>query len=217
MKATHHRLIEVLHEARKLLGRSGNNFSLASWEDATAAFREIDSLISRIESGELPNRTEIETLFLASGPIQRVSVPSDWGDEFLTLASRFDAAILKAYRVDSSLEGELAKDESLWQQWQESGVTENTTLSVDFFFHTTDETAAQKLADTLRQAGMSQIQICRTRTLWMFKKWEVSAVKKGTWSLEKLQDQTRAFCDLAAKLGIRYDGCGAMIPDNETT
>jgi hypothetical protein len=214
MKAEQQRLIEVLHEARGLLGRPGNDFALSSWDDATAALREIDGCISRIERADMPRRSEIETLFLTSGPIQRVSVPSGWEEEFIALASQFDAVIKKAYGVDSLLGDELAKDESLWRRWQEDGVTESTNLSVDFSFYATDEAAAQALAESLRRAGMSQVEVRKTRTLWVFKGWTVSAVEEGTWSLEKLQNRSRACCDFAAKHRARYEGCGAMMPDN---
>ena len=215
MKAFHEKLIEVLREARELLARPDNDFALSSWEDATAAIREIDDLVSRIESGDMPRPSDIEPLFLSSGPIQKVSVPSGWGQEFLTLADRFDVTIMKAYGVDSLLGDELAKDVSLWRQWQKDGVTESTPLAVDFFFYASDETAAQALADALGQAGMSKVAVCRSRTLWVFKGWTISAIEEGTWSLEKLQDHSRAFCDLAAKHRARYDGCGAMMPDND--
>jgi hypothetical protein len=214
VKAEHQKLLETLRDARELLTRTGNNFALSSWEDATAALGEIDHLLSNIESGDLPKRSEIEPLFMASGPIQRVSVPSGWSKEYIVLANRFDIAIRKAYKVSSLLGDELEKDASLWRQWQEDGVTENTPLSVDFFFYTTDKTAAQDLADALRQGGLSQVKVSATRRLWVSKGWAISAIEQGTWSLEKLQNRSKAFCDLAAKHRVRYDGCGAMMPSN---
>ena len=93
----HQRLIEALRESRAFLALPGNDFAWSSWQDAPAAFREIDGLISRIESGDLPNRSDIEFLFLPTGPVQEVSVSSGWGQEFLDLASRLDAAVARAY------------------------------------------------------------------------------------------------------------------------
>ena len=90
-------LVTVLHEARTLLARPDNDFAWSSWEDAAAAFREIDGLISRIESASLPPRLDLTVLFAPTGPIQEVSVSSGWGQEFLRLADRFDAAVAMAY------------------------------------------------------------------------------------------------------------------------
>lgn len=90
-------LVAVLREARTFLARPDNDFAWSSWEDAEAAFREIDGLISRIESGTLPPRLDLTVLFAPTGPIQEVSVSSGWGQEFVRLADRFDAAVAVAY------------------------------------------------------------------------------------------------------------------------
>jgi hypothetical protein len=93
----HQTLIQVLREARELLVRPDNDFTWSSWEDAEAALKEIDGILSRLESGDPPRRGGIEILFLPTGPIQEVSLSSGWGQEFVDLANRFDAAIEQAY------------------------------------------------------------------------------------------------------------------------
>lgn len=100
MKPKHQMMIEVLRETRQFLSRPDNDFAWSSWEDAPAALREIDGIISRIESGQMPKRIEIEVLFAPTGPIQEVSLSSGWGQEFLALASRFDQAAERAYGMD---------------------------------------------------------------------------------------------------------------------
>lgn len=86
-------LLDVFRETHALLARRDNDFTWSSWEDAPAALKEIDDLMSRLESGSLPPRNEMEMLFLPTGPIQEVSLSSGWGSEFLSLADRFDAAV----------------------------------------------------------------------------------------------------------------------------
>ena len=100
MNSKHKTLVEVLREARQFLSRPDNDFAWSSWEDASAALSEIDGIISRIESGDMPQRSDIELLFLPTGPIQEVSVSSGWGQEFLDLASRFDRAVARSYGED---------------------------------------------------------------------------------------------------------------------
>ncbi|MBD2162370.1 hypothetical protein H6F46_16900 [Limnothrix sp. FACHB-1083] len=100
MNSKHQQLVEVLREVRQFLSRPDNNFDWSSWKDAPAALREIDSIVTRIESGDIPKRSDIELLFLPTGPIQEVSVSSGWGQEFCEFASRFDTAIAKAYGED---------------------------------------------------------------------------------------------------------------------
>jgi hypothetical protein len=93
----HQNLVEVLRETRTFLARPGNDFAWSSWEDSEAALREIDRLISRIESGSLPSFRDLTVLFAATGPIQEVSLSSGWGQDFVLLADQFDAAIDQAY------------------------------------------------------------------------------------------------------------------------
>jgi len=90
-------LINVLREARELLGRPGNDFSWSSWAGASAAIKEIDGLIASIEAGRLPDRIRIDMLCVVTGPICEVSVSSGWGEEYMELAERMDAAVDGVY------------------------------------------------------------------------------------------------------------------------
>ncbi|HYJ80517.1 MAG TPA: hypothetical protein VEW03_12970, partial [Longimicrobiaceae bacterium] len=93
---TRRELADVLRETRELLARPDNDFAWSSWEDADDALREIDGLITAVERGEVPG----SVLFAPTGPIQEVSLSSGWGDEFLALADRWDAAsaVAKLFR-----------------------------------------------------------------------------------------------------------------------
>ena len=114
----------------------------------------------------------------------------------------------------SELDDELARNEDLWRMWQADGVTEDTILAVDFFFYATSKSAAQDLAEALRKAGR-KVEVRTTRTLVFFRGWEITAVEEGMWSLAKLQDRSRTYCRVAELLRVTYDGCGAMMPDND--
>ncbi|HEX6370218.1 MAG TPA: hypothetical protein VF006_14965 [Longimicrobium sp.] len=91
-------LLDVLRETRAMLALPNNEFMWSSWEDADAALAEVDGLIAWLESGGLPFRTAISILFEVTGPIQETAMSSGWGDEFLVLADRCDAAVAKVYR-----------------------------------------------------------------------------------------------------------------------
>jgi hypothetical protein len=108
---------------------------------------------------------------------------------------------------------ELAKDESLWRKWCEEGVTEDTRLAVDAFFHATSKDSAEQIVDALQRWGLTKIEVKTKRTLLIFKGWEITGVEEGAWSLEKLQDRTRRYERLAEIVHGTYDRCGAMMPD----
>ena len=90
-------LVEVLREARALLARPGNDFDWSSWRDADDALQEVDGLIREIESGRLPSRHDVAIIFAPTGPMQEAALSSGWGNAFLALADRFDAAEAKVY------------------------------------------------------------------------------------------------------------------------
>ena len=98
-------LIEVLDRAKELLALPGNDFVWSSWENAEQAWSEIDQFIDALANGNLLPRLDINVLFAPTGPIQDVSISSGWGDEFLTLAKRFDQAMEQAY-IGRAIEGE---------------------------------------------------------------------------------------------------------------
>jgi hypothetical protein len=83
-------LIDILFEVRRWLARQDNDFSWSSWDDASAAMAEIDSLIFKLRSGSMPPPKNLKVLFAPTGPIQEVSLSSGWGEQFLSLASRFE-------------------------------------------------------------------------------------------------------------------------------
>lgn len=86
-------LLDIFQRVRDLVALPHNDFAWSSWRDADHALEEIDGIISRLQQGEMPDRLEMATLFAPTGPMQELSLSSDWGNRFLGLASEFDAAI----------------------------------------------------------------------------------------------------------------------------
>jgi hypothetical protein len=90
-------LVEVLREARALLALPGNDFAWSSWADAPAALAELDRQIAALERGQLPPRLDVAVLFAPTGPMQEVSLSSGWAQEFLDVATRFDAVARRVW------------------------------------------------------------------------------------------------------------------------
>jgi hypothetical protein len=85
-------MADALREIRALLARPDNDFLWSSWEDADVALAEIDGLLASIEGGAPLGRSVGSVLFAPTGPIQEVALGSGWGDEFIAIADRWDAA-----------------------------------------------------------------------------------------------------------------------------
>ncbi|WP_238013109.1 hypothetical protein KZZ52_38975 [Dactylosporangium sp. AC04546] len=84
-------LLTVLADTRALLARPGNDFTWSSFGDTASALAELDAFTAAVRAGA-PAPTGLRVLYAPTGPIQEVSLSSGWGDEFLDLATRFDAA-----------------------------------------------------------------------------------------------------------------------------
>jgi hypothetical protein len=74
------------------LRRPESDFDMSKWDDARRAVSEIDSHIAAIEREDYSRLPDLTLLFAPTGSIQEVSVSSGWGDQFLTMADRFDKA-----------------------------------------------------------------------------------------------------------------------------
>jgi hypothetical protein len=88
-------LLDVMLEARRLIALPDNDFSWSSFIDQEAALDEIDASIESLRAGDTKTGGT-GVLFLPTGPIQEVSLSSGWGDEFVALANRYDAAVATA-------------------------------------------------------------------------------------------------------------------------
>lgn len=84
-------MLTVLAEIRELLAQPDNDYSWSSFLDNDAALEEIDAIVTEIQStGHAP--LMLRVLFAPTGPIQEVAISSGWGETFLVVVDRFDAA-----------------------------------------------------------------------------------------------------------------------------
>lgn len=88
-------LISILQDARKLLAIPDNDFCWSSWENEKEALEEVDSIIDRLNQEIFSDKLTLEVLFAPTGPIQEVSLSSDWAETYLKLAENFDNEIAK--------------------------------------------------------------------------------------------------------------------------
>ena len=98
-------MVNVLQEARDLVARPENEFAWSSWMDAGNALAEIDGMIAALEGGDPLGNWAGTVVFVPTGPMQELSLSSGWGDEFVALAARWDAAADWGLRVPQPPEG----------------------------------------------------------------------------------------------------------------
>ncbi|MEI8282413.1 MAG: hypothetical protein WCG75_08415, partial [Armatimonadota bacterium] len=71
-----------------------NNFDWSGWDDSDDALKELEPIRIALLADRLPPESRMAHFFLPTGPLQEVSISSGWGDEFIDLANRFDAALI---------------------------------------------------------------------------------------------------------------------------
>ncbi len=82
--------LDIVKEASLLLALPENDFSWSSWDNALDALEELKDIAGTVGTDEESAHRRLALLFAPTGPIQEVSLSSDWADEFLKLAERFE-------------------------------------------------------------------------------------------------------------------------------
>lgn len=113
--------------------------------------------------------------------------------------------------VRNSVTDELRQTEELWRIWTQRGVSDGSTLSVDFHFYAARAAAGERLAAALRDAGYD-VKVNTTRTLLIFKALSIEATEHGAWTLERLLTRTRELVEAAERFDVLFDGLGAEMP-----
>jgi hypothetical protein len=83
-------LLAILDEAIGLVSLPDNNFAFSSWAGAGEAAGEIQMYRSEILRDDFTHLPRLEVIFGPTGPLQELSLDSDWSTTFLELAEKFD-------------------------------------------------------------------------------------------------------------------------------
>ena len=84
------RLVQVLESTLELVELSENDFSWSSWGTAEDASKELNDLIVKIKTGNIPEELAVSVIFAPTGPLQELSLSSGWAEAYLKVAERFD-------------------------------------------------------------------------------------------------------------------------------
>lgn len=88
-------IIAILNEVRILINSEYTDLTWSRYETLEDVLNEIDLHISRLKENNILYLSELTIIFAPTGSFQEVSISNGWGNEYIQLASRFDAAIEK--------------------------------------------------------------------------------------------------------------------------
>ena len=86
-------LRSLLARCRELV--AGSEDFVWSGMDAADIRQSLDAGMVSITGNSKPDVGELTLLFAPTGPLQETSISNDWSEEFLAIASEFDALIAK--------------------------------------------------------------------------------------------------------------------------
>ena len=84
-------LVDVLEDVKRFVARPENEFIWSGWQNQSEALAVIDAYIARVKVGEETCARDLDLLFAPTGQLQELSLSSGWADEYIVLASRYDA------------------------------------------------------------------------------------------------------------------------------
>lgn len=87
-------VIAVVRSIRERVADPKADFTWSSWVDQGAALRELDRRLAELDRNEV-DHSGLSILFTPTGPVQEVATHSGWGNAFVELADRYDAAMAK--------------------------------------------------------------------------------------------------------------------------
>lgn len=85
-------LVDVLEDVKQFIARPENEFIWSGWRNEAAALAAIDGYLARVKIGDRTCERDLDLLFAPTGSLQELSLSGGWADEYLVLASRYDAA-----------------------------------------------------------------------------------------------------------------------------
>ncbi len=120
----------------------------------------------------------------------------------------------KSINMDKELQGHIDRTDAMLEQWLQYGVNESDELSVDFHFYSASKESADNLFNELSTRGHTST-MSQTRTLLIFKGWNIELQIKQQWTLSKLLNRTEELYLLGKQCGASFEGSGAEMPGAE--
>jgi hypothetical protein len=108
---------------------------------------------------------------------------------------------------DNELNNPYLQNDDLWGNWREGGVTDSTSLNVEFQFISNKKESAKKFTEYMKKLNF-QVYMDKCENYWDI----VLTTPQQTWTLEKLNQQAKELSEIASNYGCCIDGIGAMLP-----
>jgi hypothetical protein len=86
-------VIDILGQVIRLIESGEPDVTWSGYDTVDDVLLDLADHIDRLAKNDLSKRKELEILFAPTGALQELSISSGWGEQFLTLAERFDRAM----------------------------------------------------------------------------------------------------------------------------
>jgi hypothetical protein len=94
-------IIDILNEIIRIVRRSEIDVVWSGYDTTDDVLSDLTGHIGRLTNNDLSRRKELKILFAPTGPLQEIALSSGWGDQFLSIAERFDQEMKKIVQLGS--------------------------------------------------------------------------------------------------------------------
>jgi hypothetical protein len=94
-------IIDILNEIIRIVRRSEIDVVWSGYDTTDDVLSDLTGHIARLTNNDLSRRKELKILFAPTGPLQEIALSSGWGDQFLSIAERFDQEMKKIVQLGS--------------------------------------------------------------------------------------------------------------------
>lgn len=117
---------------------------------------------------------------------------------------------LQPEKHQSNVKGQLAGNKKILQQLSLMGVTQESKLSLEYFFYTDTQAKASALNDAIQRLGYDKLKVDSANALWVVTGWTTKQIMRP----DAVDQWTRDMCELGFKHDCEFDGWGTY-PDQE--
>jgi hypothetical protein len=85
-------VVQVVEDVLAILEAEPQDVAWSRWDEPAEMVADLRDHVALLRRGDVSQVPELRLLFAPTGSLQEVAISSGWGERFLGLAARFDAA-----------------------------------------------------------------------------------------------------------------------------
>lgn len=85
-------VVQVVEDVLAIVEAEPQDVTWSRWDEPEEMVADVRNHVALLRRGDVSQVPELKMLFAPTGSLQEVAISSGWGERYLRLAARFDAA-----------------------------------------------------------------------------------------------------------------------------